>query len=121
HAAGVHNPHQTKFTGEGDQSAGCATCHREHRGGASIARLADSHCTACHADVPTDDGQHRFAQSIDGFDTAHPEFGAWRGGELRDPGTLKFNHKAHLDLAAAYDAAAHGRNAWMGDAMKRLK
>src|SRR5438270_6186421 len=62
HQAGVHNPEQTRFVGtagpDGHPAAECAVCHREHVGGASIARLEDKHCIVCHADVPTLDGKH---------------------------------------------------------------
>jgi hypothetical protein len=124
HKAGVHHPNQTQFVGAtgpaGQSAANCAGCHHEHNGGASIARLSDAHCTACHADLQTANDPPQFADRIKSFDDGHPAFGAWRGKELPDPGTLKFNHKTHLDLAAGFDAAPTGRNAWMGDAMKRL-
>jgi hypothetical protein len=120
HAAGTHAEHQVRFTGANGQAANCAECHREHRGGQSIANLSDDHCIACHADTQTTDGEHRFAHKITAFDSDHPEFGAWRGGPLSDPGTLKFNHKAHLDLASKLDVTKDGRNAWMSDAPQRL-
>src|SRR2546429_7996899 len=57
HQAGVHHPNQTQFVGttgpDGQSAANCAGCHHEHNGGASIARLSDAHCTACHANLPT--------------------------------------------------------------------
>ncbi len=99
HEAGAHSAHQMRLTGADGQAANCAGCHREHRGGRSLARLDDAHCTACHADLTTDDGQHRFARTISAFTTDHPEFGAWRGSPLTDPGTLRFNHQLHLNLA----------------------
>jgi hypothetical protein len=124
HQAGVHHPDQTRFVGPtgpaGQSAADCAGCHREHTGAATIAKLEDKRCTECHADLQTASGEHRFAQQIRSFDD-HPEFGAWRGKPLSDPGTLKFNHKVHLDLAKNFDADPNGRNAWMADSLNRLK
>src|SRR5262245_62139308 len=42
HDAGAHNPHQTQFTGPTGQAAGCAACHREHKGDVPLARLDDA-------------------------------------------------------------------------------
>jgi hypothetical protein len=101
HPAGGHGRHQLKFSGADGQSANCAECHREHFGAVSLTRISDKHCTTCHANLPTDDDRHRFAATIRGFDASggHPGFGAWRGpGGLKDPGTIRFNHKAHLEL-----------------------
>ena len=36
---------------------GCASCHREHRGDALLARVPDAQCTACHGKLQTQDGQ----------------------------------------------------------------
>ncbi len=124
HKAGVHHPNQMHFVGatgpDGQSAANCAGCHREHTGGASIARLRDSTCTDCHADLKTADGSSpRFAQSVASFDD-HPDFGTWRGGPLTDPGTLKFNHEAHLKLAETYRDVPPERTGWMASAMKRL-
>jgi hypothetical protein len=44
------------------------------------------------------DGRHTFYPSVTAFDTDHPPFGSWRAGGLRDPGSLRFNHQAHLYL-----------------------
>jgi hypothetical protein len=129
HKAGVHHPDQTQFVGpvdtNGQFAANCAGCHHEHNGGESIARLEDAHCIACHENVHLADGKpNRFAASIHRFDSDHPEFGAWRGkplSELPDPGTLKFNHKKHLDLVRDFDGDPKGRNGWMSDALNRLK
>jgi hypothetical protein len=125
HQAGVHHPNQMQFVGatgpDGQSAANCAGCHHEHNGGPSIARLGDARCTDCHENLQTTAGPPHFAEHIKSFDDGHPAFGAWRGTGLADPGTLKFNHKAHLDLAADFDATPNGRNAWMGDAMNRLK
>jgi hypothetical protein len=139
HKAGVHHPNQTHFVGttgrDGQSAANCAGCHHEHNGGASIARFGDRACTACHADVQTTDDQRRFASSVTRFDRDHPPFGAWRVGadpsgnyrigddgkvQWTDPGTLKFSHKAHLNLAKDFDASTD-RNSWMAGALNRLK
>jgi hypothetical protein len=120
HAAGAHDPHQTRYTGPDGQAADCAACHREHRGGARLTRIDDAHCTACHADLPTDDGWHRFAAAITHFDTDHPAFGAWRG-ELRDPGTIRFNHQAHLGLADSLKDVPAARLGSMAEPLQRLK
>jgi predicted CXXCH cytochrome family protein len=102
HEAGRHNSHQLQFfNSENNQAKNCAECHREHRGPEALIRLPDSSCTQCHADLQTDDKEHRYDPHVTRFDqTHHPAFGHWRGeGGLRDPGTITFSHKAHLDLA----------------------
>ncbi len=77
----------------------CATCHQEHRGQLILARVADSHCTQCHADLERQvGGECSFFPKISGFTKDHPRFGAWRGKALDDPGTIRFNHEAHLQL-----------------------
>lgn len=121
HAAGAHSPHQLHNTGPNQQSANCAGCHREHRGGATIARIEDSYCVGCHANLQTDAGPSRFAHSITHFDSDHPKFGAWRGGELSDPGTLKFNHKVHLELAASLKGVSAERLGPMAKAVEKLE
>jgi hypothetical protein len=123
HAAGAHNAHQHQFIGPDGQAAVCAACHREHRGLASLTRIGDDHCTACHADLPTADGRHRFAANIRSFDEAggHPPFGTWRGqARLMDPGTIKFNHRVHLDLAVNLKDVARDRLGGMADVLPRL-
>jgi predicted CXXCH cytochrome family protein len=77
----------------------CSTCHQEHRGRPVLARVADSHCTACHADLAkVCPGRIDFAAHIGTFTLDHPSFGAWRKGGLIDPGTVRFNHRVHLNL-----------------------
>jgi predicted CXXCH cytochrome family protein len=120
HDAGVHNPHQTQFVGADGQAADCAACHREHRGDVKLARIDDSHCVDCHASLATDDGRHRFAAAVSHFATDHPPFGAWRGGSLTDPGTLKFNHKVHLELADKLKGVPAARLGDMADHLRRL-
>jgi hypothetical protein len=126
HQAGVHHFAQKRFVGpvgrDGSQSASdCAGCHREHVGGASIARLPDMRCTDCHGNLEAaEDKKPQFESRITSFDGDHPEFGAWRGKPLADPGTLKFNHKVHLELAKNADFALSDRNRWMAGALQRL-
>jgi predicted CXXCH cytochrome family protein len=59
----------------------CAECHREHRGDQqSLARVADSFCTSCHADLLTTSGpSHDFVRQITSF-ANHPQFAVLRGG-----------------------------------------
>jgi Cytochrome c7 and related cytochrome c len=77
----------------------CPTCHQEHRGHQVLARVADGHCTACHADLAAIyPGQGNFATRINAFPSEHPRFGHWRKEGLIDPGTVSFNHKVHLNL-----------------------
>jgi hypothetical protein len=74
----------------------CAGCHREHRGRALLARVPDGQCTACHADLKTIDGKLTYSQRITDWNANHPAFGRWRGAPLKDPGTIRFSHEAHL-------------------------
>ena len=100
----------------------CFECHREHRGQASLTRVPDGYCTACHADLQTADGELSFAKAIDSLN-AHPEFALRRraGDDALRPGPrhtapalaslseadgewdwsdrtqLRFNHRLHLD------------------------
>ena len=73
----------------------CITCHREHQGPHGLARTGDGSCATCHADLRTVDGPTtRFERKVTAF-AHHPEFGVVRRGEP-DPGTIAFNHAAHL-------------------------
>jgi hypothetical protein len=74
----------------------CAGCHQEHRGRALLARVPDGQCTACHADLKTIDGKLTYSQHIRDWNTDHPTFGRWREEPLKDPGTIRFSHEAHL-------------------------
>jgi predicted CXXCH cytochrome family protein len=120
HDAGAHSPFQALHTGPDGQAADCAACHREHRGGAHLTRLDDSHCATCHANLVAGGGGQRFAAKITRFDTDHPPFGTWRG-ELRDPGTVKFNHKAHLDLAETLKDIPTDRLGAMAEPLQHLR
>jgi hypothetical protein len=102
-------PHHDEYAlldaGADRQSANCATCHVEHRGrDADLMRIADRHCTVCHADLPSHSrprtgtasgtrSDDRFAASIDSFSLeTHPTFRSL----AEDPGRLKFNHALHM-------------------------
>lgn len=76
----------------------CASCHHEHRGHPALAHITDNQCTNCHADLTCDNGKTpSFLTHITGFAAErHPEFRLWRDGSPTDPGTLRFNHKVHL-------------------------
>jgi len=75
------------------QDPHCSTCHQEHRGRPVLARVPDSQCTACHADLNAVGGSpNGFLANINGFTSNHP---AW---QRSDPGTVRFNHKVHLHL-----------------------
>jgi hypothetical protein len=73
----------------------CAECHREHRGRLSLARVADGHCTACHADLQArryggaSGLKYRDVKSFEAGE--HPDI-----APLKDAGQLHFNHAAHL-------------------------
>jgi hypothetical protein len=76
----------------------CVSCHIEHRSQAPLARVGDSHCTSCHADLARNDGvEPECARSVTGFTSGrHPEFRLWTEGPPRDPGTIRFSHATHL-------------------------
>ncbi|HLW68555.1 MAG TPA: hypothetical protein VKS79_24765, partial [Gemmataceae bacterium] len=100
HEAGRHAARQTENTGTNDQASNCAGCHREHLG-QSLVRLSDRYCTQCHANLAqhTSGGPAKYANTIHDF-AGHPEFGAWRNEQLKDPGSIRFNHQVHLALPA---------------------
>lgn len=89
HAGPLHNENMIA-----EDVERCSECHREHRGNAALATVSDSHCIRCHADLKTQDGEHRFEQSITAFAT-HPEFRLIKE-QQKDPGVLRFNHAVHL-------------------------
>src|SRR5208283_5630806 len=89
HDGPIHHEEQTSMPA-------CASCHREHRGRVTLADVADSHCTACHARLQRADGQPSRYQPVSSFAGDHPEFALWREGEPKDPGTIRFNHRVHL-------------------------
>jgi len=85
----------------------CASCHHEHRGQTALARVTDNHCTSCHADLKCDNGAStNFDAHITRFaEGRHPEFRLWRQDKPTDPGTLRFNHKVHLQGLLDIDRA----------------
>ena len=91
HDGPIHHEQQT-------QTPNCVRCHREHRGRAALARVGDPQCVDCHGALRTKDGPTRYHSAVTAFATDHPPFGQWRKQALSDPGTIRFNHKAHLEL-----------------------
>lgn len=73
----------------------CASCHVEHQGALRLRATATSTCTQCHVSLRTKDGALKFEASITSFENRHPDFRAVRAN-VKDPGTLKLNHYAHL-------------------------
>ena len=88
HQAPAHHANQQLFT------PSCSSCHVEHRG-TVLAQVNDTHCSQCHSSLKSTSGQLRFVSEITGFNRRHPEFAPLREG-FRDPGTIAFNHAAHL-------------------------
>ncbi len=70
----------------------CVSCHREHRGHETLARMNDAHCTECHATLRKADGS---LQAVSSFPDAHPDFGLIRRQES-DRAAVSFNHAVHL-------------------------
>jgi hypothetical protein len=87
HAGSHHNPpHAAMGT--------CVSCHTEHRGHAALVRIEDRACVVCHRDLKRQDGsQADYASKVISFDDkgGHPAFRT-----PKDEGTIKFNHKVHL-------------------------
>jgi hypothetical protein len=73
----------------------CASCHKEHRGRTLLAHVPDGHCVHCHAD-PTTVWPGSNLEKVSDF-AHHPEFLLLRD-KATDPGTIHFNHQAHLNL-----------------------
>ncbi|HET6574314.1 MAG TPA: hypothetical protein VFG68_11960 [Fimbriiglobus sp.] len=96
HAGPPHHPNERP-----ESVAGCADCHRDHRGrDASLVRLADETCVRCHGDLDQhyrDPSTIRVHRAITGFADpgAHPEFRpvASPADHAR---TLKFSHATHM-------------------------
>jgi hypothetical protein len=86
HDAPAHTPRQVT-------TPTCASCHLEHQGAVSLARVRDVSCAECHSDLKVRDGQPRVARAVVNFKKDHPEFAALKNP---DPGKLKFNHNAHM-------------------------
>lgn len=88
HNAPVHSARQT-FTPR------CSACHVEHKGSLRLAMTADSGCTQCHGNLMVRDGAPNYDPHISGFDHHHPEFAVLRLSQA-DPGTIRLNHRVHL-------------------------
>lgn len=87
HAGALH------YEGQGD-SHRCVDCHKEHRGNQALSRVADGHCTSCHADLKRDDGRAtQVNHSVTAFlpPPRHPDY-----LPVKDEGTIQFNHAKHL-------------------------
>ncbi|HEU4888262.1 MAG TPA: FHA domain-containing protein, partial [Thermoanaerobaculia bacterium] len=85
----------------------CFSCHAEHRGATELAKIPDTTCRSCHANLeqhvrtpPAELATVRFAQGrysfeniarIRDFGESHPEL-VYPG----DTNRLRFNHKKHL-------------------------
>lgn len=97
HAGDVHHVRQVGKTA-------CVSCHHEHQGLKAMARVADSHCTSCHADLkshtdttkPGDaDRAFRDVATFLGGPSPHPPF--FLSDNPQDEGTIRFNHQAHMN------------------------
>lgn len=88
-----------------DVDLNCATCHREHRGDVELARVADSFCIQCHADLKIAEAgaTPRYEKKIATF-AAHPEFIV--RGPQRDAPTLDFKDGREPITLAKWDASA---------------
>lgn len=102
----------------------CSACHREHQGSGLMPKPTTANCTSCHANaqvmqasfelgkkLPPQDFDYRppqgrvlfkaprpergYTELIHSFAADHPEFQVL-AEKLKDPDTLKFNHKLHL-------------------------
>lgn len=97
HAGDTHHARQIG-------KSSCVQCHHEHRGLIDMARVEDSHCTSCHADLkshtdttkPGDaDRAFRDVTAFLGGDRPHPKF--FLSDNPQDEGTIRFNHQAHMN------------------------
>jgi hypothetical protein len=90
----------------------CATCHREHQGhGALAAHVADRRCVDCHGELTAHLKLREtttYNPAITDFNRDHPDFQPSLKGK-KDPSKIKFNHKAHLELALDDLRRADGR------------
>lgn len=97
HSGDVHHARQLG-------PSACADCHREHRGASELARVGDDHCTSCHADLK----RHTASTAASDTDRAFRDIDAFVGGTHPhppfalserpvDPGTIRFNHRVHMN------------------------
>lgn len=76
--------------------ARCSNCHHDHGGrGNSLVRIADRHCTECHADLAENHASKApaAAASVTSFAANHPEFRPLTEAPKR---SLKFSHPLHM-------------------------
>lgn len=73
----------------------CSNCHVEHSGRVQLAKVGDRLCVDCHGDLKTTHRTPAISTKVGRFAASHPEFAAARDG-AKDPGTIKFNHAAHI-------------------------
>jgi hypothetical protein len=76
HIGPAHHDNQIPMHGDKLGELSCAKCHREHEGDEELARVADRHCTDCHADLQTSPGSPSFALHVTDFEDpdGHPDF-----------------------------------------------
>ena len=115
HNAGIHH------TAEQFQPS-CASCHKEHQGEVDLKRVDNSECLQCHKDLHrADDASLQVARTVTGFDAkSHPEMRIHQAafGLIKDPGTVRFNHQAHLKSEGIFAIAGLLPN---GDANRTRK
>ena len=116
----LHNFHQPNVA----KDLSCSACHLEHQGSGRMPEPDSSNCNACHADrdameasfakgqkLPLADFDYRpdhgeivfkaprpergYTKVFSSFAVDHPEFQI-HAENLKDPNTLKFNHRVHL-------------------------
>jgi hypothetical protein len=96
----------------------CSNCHHDHQGrDQSLVRIADSHCTRCHANLSAahDKGRPQFAESITGFARDHPEFRPLTPGKAEAERRLKFSHSLHMTPGLVY--AANDQHKWTAESL----
>jgi hypothetical protein len=89
----VHHPAQISA-----QVPACATCHREHRGEATLTHAVDGYCVDCHGSLKRSDGKPPSVLPVSSFICGHPPFRA-----PVDGARLRFNHKLHAGQALLRD------------------
>jgi hypothetical protein len=83
-------PHHTNAAA----APACAACHHEHPGSASLSRVADQACKACHGRLGSLVPGGTPLGNITSFATDHPDFVP---RTLPDPGRIHFNHAVHMN------------------------
>ncbi len=80
----------------------CENCHHDHKGRLnSLVRIADSHCTRCHANLSEHHltGDLKSVAKVTDFVADHPEFAPLSAPPNR---TLKFSHAVHMTPGQSY-------------------